>query len=238
MCASVVESFPGQKQLNDNFISGEKGGMASALADFRRRYPEYDHEAVESLRLSEYGRLDELAQIYLDYTGGGLHGSSQLNRHFEMLSTTVLGNPHSHNPTSLAMTERVEGARAYVLHYFNASPDEYVAIFTSNASGALKHVGESYPFDADSRFLISYDNHNSVNGIREFARSKDAAITYVPVQSPDLRIDRDVLRVELTHVRPDGNHLFAFPAQSNFSGVQYPLELIEEAQDAGLGCPA
>ncbi len=131
------------------------------------------------------------------------------------------------------MTERVENARAYVLDYFNAAPDEYIAIFTSNASGALKHVGESYPFNADSRFLISYDNHNSVNGIREFARSKGAEITYVPVEPPALRIDDEMLRRELTRSKPDGDHLFAFPAQSNFSGVQYPLNLIEEAQALG-----
>ena len=33
-----------------------------------------------------------------------------------------------------------------MLEFFNASPDEYVVIFTQNASGALKLVGESYPF--------------------------------------------------------------------------------------------
>jgi selenocysteine lyase/cysteine desulfurase len=63
-----------------------------------------------------------------------------------LLAQHVFGNPHSHNPTSLAMTELVEKARRSVLEYFNAPPDEYLAIFTSNASGALKLVGESYPF--------------------------------------------------------------------------------------------
>ena len=33
-----------------------------------------------------------------------------------------------------------------MLRFFNADPDEYLAIFTPNASGALKLVGESYPF--------------------------------------------------------------------------------------------
>jgi selenocysteine lyase/cysteine desulfurase len=33
-----------------------------------------------------------------------------------------------------------------VLHFFNASPDNYKVIFTANASAALKLVGESYPF--------------------------------------------------------------------------------------------
>lgn len=206
---------------------------ASVLADFRRRYPRYDHSAVEALRSAEYGRLDDLDQVYLDYTGGGLHSASQLQQHMEMLSTTVLGNPHSHNPSSLAMTERVERARDFVLDYFDASPDEYVAIFTSNASGALKHVGESYPFNAASRYLLAFDNHNSVNGIREFARARGASTTYVPVKTPELRLDMEALARELTRDKPAGNHLFAFPAQSNFSGVQHPLTLIERAQQLG-----
>ena len=30
------------------------------------------------------------------------------------------------------------------------------------------------------RFLLTFDNHNSVNGIREFARARGAETTYVP----------------------------------------------------------
>ena len=52
----------------------------------------------------------------------------------ELLRTNVFGNPHSVNPTSSAMTTLVETARERVLDYFNASPDEYIAIFTPNAS--------------------------------------------------------------------------------------------------------
>jgi selenocysteine lyase/cysteine desulfurase len=44
------------------------------------------------------------------------------------------------------MTRLVEKTRQKVLGFFNADPKEYVCIFTHNASGALKLVGESYPF--------------------------------------------------------------------------------------------
>ena len=57
---------------------------------------------------------------------------------------------------------------------------EYRVVFTPNATGALKLVGEAYPFDAGSRFLLTSDNHNSVNGIREFARAAGATTTYLP----------------------------------------------------------
>jgi len=75
-------------------------------------------------------------------------------------------SPHSLNPTSSAMTELVERARAAVLEFFHASPEEYVAIFTPNATGALRLVAEAYPFHPGDRFLLTFDNHNSVNGIR------------------------------------------------------------------------
>ena len=55
----------------------------------------------------------------------------------------MFGNPHSLNPTSTATTELVEQARAAVLAFVRA-PDEYVAIFTPNATGALHLVGEAY----------------------------------------------------------------------------------------------
>jgi selenocysteine lyase/cysteine desulfurase len=127
----------------------------------------------------------------------------------------------------------VEEARRAVLRYFNAPPDEYTAVFTSNATGALKLVGESYPFEASSRFLLTFDNHNSVNGIREFARARGARVEYAPLTVPDLRVDRGRLDGLLDQGPGSGPKLFAFPAQSNFSGVKHPLDLIDRAQRQG-----
>ncbi len=188
---------------------------------------------LDDLRATDFARLDQQGQVYLDYTGGGLYAESQLLAHMELLRSGVFGNPHSDNPTSLAMTRLVEEARAYVLNYFNASPAEYVVIFTMNASGALKLVGESYPFDARGHYLLTFDNHNSVNGIREFAKAKGATVTYLPVVPPDLRADPATLAEYLAQANPAGHNLFAYPAQSNFSGVQHPLEWIAQAQAQG-----
>ncbi|MFN8470982.1 MAG: aminotransferase class V-fold PLP-dependent enzyme [Anaerolineae bacterium] len=205
-----------------------------AYQDFCRRYPSFaSTHVLDELRATEYRRLDAKGHIYLDYTGGGLYAESQIRRHMELLANDVFGNPHSSNPTSHLSTEVDEQARAYVLEYFNASPDEYVVIFTMNASGALKLVGESYPFTPRSRYLLTFDNHNSVNGIREFARSRNASVTYVPVVLPELRMDEERLFEELGRTLRGTNNLFAYPAQSNFSGVQHPLEWIEAAQSRG-----
>lgn len=207
--------------------------LVQAYAAFRTDYPAFDAEAVATLRAREYARLDELGHVYLDYTGGGLYAQSQLDAHMALLRSGVFGNPHSSNPTSLVMTQLAERARAYVLDYFNASPGEYTVIFTQNASGALKLVGESYPFCPNSQYLLTFDNHNSVNGIREFARAKGAIVTYAPVLPPELRIDADRLTALLAGAQPGANNLFAYPAQSNFSGVQHDLTWIARAQAQG-----
>jgi len=120
-----------------------------------------------------------------------------------------------------------------VLEFFNASPDEYVCIFTQNASGALKLVGESYPFGHGDTYLLTFDNHNSVNGIREYARSKGATVHYTPVLPPEMRMDEEKLSNFLDFKKTGGNNLFAFPAQSNFSGVQHSLDWIEKAHEKG-----
>jgi len=226
---------------------------AACYDDFLRRFPAYrDTIAVDELRATDYARLDALGHVYLDYTGGSLYAESQLRRHHELLSASVLGNPHSNNPTSLESSRHVEEARAAVRRFFNVRDDEYEVVFTANASGALKLVGESYPFRSGGMYLLSYDNHNSVNGIREFAAHKGAAVVYVPVRDPELRLDEKLLRDALSGTAlaaPTGPssgaapaRLFAYPAQSNFSGVQHPLEWIEEAHRHGwdvlLDCAA
>ena len=207
--------------------------IEQAQAGFLARHPGYERDTVDRMRRVDYGRLDARGQIYLDYTGGGLHAACQLREQFDLLAGEVLGNPHSHNPSSKAMTERVAQARAYVLEFFNAPEEEYVVVFTPNASGALRLVGEAYPFTADSRFLLTFDNHNSVNGIREFARRRGAELRYVALRKDDLRFDDEELCGELHRDKTDGNHLFAYPAQSNFSGVQHSLDWIAEAKEAG-----
>ena len=206
-----------------------------AFQSFRQRYPAYDStRKLDELRAAEYSRLDRLDHVYLDYTGGGLYAESQLREHMTLLKDNIFGNPHSTNLTSLAMTRLVEQARDYVLEFFNASADEYVVIFTQNATGALKLVGESYPFDRDSHYVLTFDNHNSVNGIREFARGRGAQVTYIPILPPDLRVDEAKLDEGLRMAKKsDAHHLFAYPAQSNFSGVQHPLEWIAYAQELG-----
>ena len=212
----------------------EKLQVEEARADFVARFPGYKTTSLlDKLRATEYRRLDERAQVYLDYTGGSLYAESQLQKHFDLLRSGVLGNPHSANPTSATTTDHVERTRRQILKHFNARPDDYVLVFTQNASAALKLVGESFSFAPGSRYLLTFDNHNSVNGIREFARAKGAAISYAPLVMPELRLDAARLETLLDEADPACANLFAFPAQSNFSGVKHPLDLVVKAQSKG-----
>ena len=262
--------------------------MTTALNErsgFLLAYPGYRSTALlDRLRATEYSYLDEGGHVYLDYTGAGLPAQAQLNAHAERMRGRCFGNPHSENPTSAASTELIERARHAVLAHVNASPDEYAAIFTPNATGACRLVGEAYPFGSRTRLVLTQDNHNSVNGIREFARSRGASTQYVPFGSPDLRVDDDAIRQALAGPQrgrlsatgrvvrsgmapragwglrarrqrlldrggpanadqptgaqsgaaaPGRRGLFAYPAQSNFSGVQHPLRWIEMAHEQG-----
>jgi selenocysteine lyase/cysteine desulfurase len=203
-------------------------------ARFLAAYPEYESTRVlDEYRAAELRRLDRQGYVYLDYTGGGLYGESQVRRHAELLLEQTFGNPHSSNPTSMATTRQVDACRRRVLDFFNASPEEYEVVFTANASHALKLVGESYPFSPGCELLLTFDNHNSVNGIREFDRARGANTTYVPLIPPEMRVDDGALDRFFDRARAGGHNLFAYPAQSNFSGVQHPLSWIERAQAKG-----
>jgi selenocysteine lyase/cysteine desulfurase len=208
--------------------------LETARKEFLRAFPGFGNtSALDELRGRGYSRLNEQGHVYLDYTGGGLYDVEQVRAHVELLESSVLGNPHSTNPTSDAGGRHIDVLRASVLGFFNADPDEYVAIFTANATGAIKLVGEAYPFAPGDRYLLTFDNHNSVNGIREFARSRGAGVTYVPVLPPELRLDATGLSRQLEENSSARHKLFAYPAQSNMSGVQHSLEWIDAAHENG-----
>lgn len=187
-------------------------------------------EFFNELVKNEYGRLRDEGHVYLDYTGGNLYSQRQLDEHFKLLKEHTFGNPHSSNPTSVFSTKLVNEARQKVLDFFNAN--DYWCVFTQNASNALKIVGESYQFNKDGRLLLLADNHNSVNGIREYCKQNSCNFMYSPIRADDLRIDDKILKAELDAPK-EGNNLFGYPAQSNVSGVKHDLSWIKYAQERG-----
>jgi selenocysteine lyase/cysteine desulfurase len=180
-------------------------------------------------RARELSRLDRAGITYVDYTGAALYPESLVRADAARLQHVVLGNPHSEHRPSREATRDADEARWALLDFLHADPAEYAVIFTANASAACRLVAESFPFSAEGAFLATADNHNSVNGMREYARARGAETPVVALDE-ELRL-ADVVRH--LDAAPRGGALFAFPAQSNFSGVRHPLALVAAARERG-----
>jgi len=180
-------------------------------------------------RTRELSRVERAGLAYLDYTGAALYPESLVRADALRLTGTLLGNPHSEHVPSRAASADVEEARAAILSFLRADSAEYAVVLTSNATAGCRLVAESFPFTKASRLVLTADNHNSVNGIREYARGRGAEVVTVPLD-PELRL-REPLRS--LDPRPRGPSLLALPAQSNFSGVRHPLDLVGEARARG-----
>ncbi len=189
-----------------------------------------DDARFTAWRARELDRVDRAGLHYLDYTGAALAPASLIRGDGERLLGAPLGNPHSEHAPSRAASADLEAARAAILALLHADPAEYAVVLTANATSASRLVGEAWPWDARAPLILSDDNHNSVLGLREFAVRAGSPLHRVGFGA-ELRLQGagDVLR---TAARA-GRGLFAFPAQSNFSGVRHPIALVEEAQQLG-----
>ena len=209
--------------------------MLTGATVLRRATPTFEPtKAVDfaALRAREFGRLDDGGHAYLDYTGSALYPDRLVAGHATALRASVLGNPHSESPASLASTALVNEARSRVLHFFDADPDEYVVCFTANTSGAIQLVASAYPFGPDAPFVLAADNHNSVNGIGAYAGRAGARVHHLPLDA-ELRLHDVASELTVLRARHVGAGLLAFPAQSNFSGVRHPLALVGKARALG-----
>ncbi len=116
-------------------------------SEFSQRYPEYSSTApLDQVRARDFANIDREELVYLDYTGSGLVSSWQLHTHHSMITSSVFGNSHSANTPPRRSTAAVDRARQAVLEFFGACSDEYTVIFTPNATGALRLVGELYRY--------------------------------------------------------------------------------------------
>ena len=109
---------------------------------------------------------------------------------------------------------------------------EYAIVFTSNATGAIKLVAETFEFGAPNagNFYYCQENHTSVLGMRELVKTPNKFVITKPELLQNLERGMSTTRSALS----DGNSLLVFSAQCNFSGYKMPLELIEIVQKHGL----
>lgn len=189
----------------------------------------YRLRSTSELRDLEFSRL--AGTVYLDHAGATLFPQRQLTNFTKDLMENVYGNPHSQNITSKLTHDTVEQVRYRILTHFHTTPEDYIVIFTSGSTAALRLVAEAFPWvsrapeNGGSHFCYLTDNHTSVVGMRKVAAAMN--VTSIPVKPEDMwsAEDRGAGACDPDCQLP---HLFCYPAQSNFSGTRYPLSWIEE----------
>jgi molybdenum cofactor sulfurtransferase len=77
-------------------FAGHDDETKLAYASFLKAFPEYQLTWIlDTLRRSDFFRLDRTGETYADYMGGSLYPESLLRVHTDFLSRSVLGNTHS-----------------------------------------------------------------------------------------------------------------------------------------------
>ncbi|XP_055605856.1 molybdenum cofactor sulfurase 3 [Uranotaenia lowii] len=180
-------------------------------------------EAETSAIAKDFTRLKD--KCYLDHAGATLYAESQIRAAHEQLAQQLLCNPH----TSRSTEDLIDQVRFRLLRHFNTRSSEYQVIFTSGTTASLKLVAESFAFEDGGAFVYLRDSHTSVLGMREVVGTDRIC-----------PLERDVLLQNLdtpkeSNVVAGGiSSLLVFPAQCNFNGVKYQLELIKNIKDHGL----
>src|SRR5260221_366173 len=108
---------------------------------------------------------------------------------------------------------------------------------SSTVSTNNKHYSPDRMDAAFEDFRKAYPDFDSTRKLDDLRVTE-----YARLERPDLGVDVGEFEGALKLAQQDSNTLFAYPAQSNFSGVQHPLEWIAEAQskvwDVLLDAPA
>jgi len=89
------ESCQACKLSSSSITAGEVFSILQK--NFILAYPQYQSSALDSIRQTEYKRLNNI--VYLDYTGASLYPESLVKQSHDYLNSAVLGNPHSTNPS-------------------------------------------------------------------------------------------------------------------------------------------
>merc|ERR1712137_626263 len=178
---------------------------------------------IEQLRNLHFNNLKNTC--YLDHAGTTIPSQIQLSESFNNLSSTLLANPHSASPSSLETTNIITKVRQEVLEWFGTNSQNYSVIFTSGSTASIKLVAESFPFTKESTLRQTVCNHTSCVGMRTYALQNNAKIQIV--DNNDEEIIATIQQSD-NESSSAGNNLFVYPAESNYSGIKFPLDWIHK----------
>eukprot|EP00741_Cyanophora_paradoxa_P021282 tig00021348_g20542.t1 len=175
---------------------------------------------LELIRKNDFKRLADSNSVYLDHAGSALYPESELPAVMMDMQKHVFGNPHSQSSSGYCTEDRLQASRTSVLEFFRTNPSIYSVIFTMGATGALKTVGEAFPWGPGGMFVYTMENHNS--------GSNFTALTYVEI------VERLNMGINVNDPTSTTYHLFAFPGESNFNGAKFDLEIINRVRKYGI----
>ena len=178
--------------LKDRFADFEASQHGEAYGSFGER----TKVSIDTLRRDEFARLDSSRIVYLDSAGASLYADSQLDAATAELRGAVLGNPHTQGPCSAATQARIDEVRARVLDFFGASRT-HTCVFTAGATASLKLVAESFAWSRGrSELCYTFDCHNSVLGMREYAMSAGASFSCLAAEEVAQLQQRAMVRTD------------------------------------------
>uniref|UniRef100_A0A7G3ASK4 Molybdenum cofactor sulfurase n=1 Tax=Lutzomyia longipalpis TaxID=7200 RepID=A0A7G3ASK4_LUTLO len=182
------------------------------MNEFKEEYSNDEWRDISA----EFRRVKE---HYLDHAGATLYSERQIQECYRDLSQNVYSNPH----TSKTTEDLIDVVRYRILDHFNTDSSEYHLIFTSGTTASLKIVAETFDFSGEnSQFRYLRDSHTSVLGMRELVGG--AQINHI--EKSELLSITEGQYGPLPHC-DDSKSLLVFPAQCNFNGYKYPLDIIE-----------
>jgi molybdenum cofactor sulfurtransferase len=145
--------------------------------------------------------------------------------------------------------------RQKILDLFNTSQNEYDVVFVMNATHGLKLLAETFNFNEvieiddckseesshqSSYFAYLNDNHTSVIGLREIVwYNHPLTETYCLFEDENLKFNAKLVDSPFQY-KNNSNKFFknrsllVYPAQSNFNGRKYDLDIINDTQNNGL----
>ena len=166
-----------------------------------------------------------LDTIYLDHAGATPYPISIVQDHCKELSTTLLSNPHSHSPSSIATAERISRIRHLVLDSFKADPKDFDVVFVANATAGIKLVADGMAGTVGGfRYRYLRDAHTSLIGVIGLATESKC-------------LSEEEISEWLGKIAHDGDvrGLFAYPAQSNFNGRRFSLKWAKQLRETKSG---
>eukprot|EP00930_Biecheleria_cincta_P082306 TRINITY_DN72063_c0_g1_i1.p1 TRINITY_DN72063_c0_g1~~TRINITY_DN72063_c0_g1_i1.p1 ORF type:complete len:791 (+),score=108.86 TRINITY_DN72063_c0_g1_i1:79-2451(+) len=201
---------------------------------FCRQYPQYGFPVLETGGLPKINQLvqDEFSHLsgrhYLDYAGAAPVPNSVAK--FAADDMLRLGNPHSLNVPGRRAAKRIRSVRNLVTQKLIGNAEDYVCVFTSGATAALKLVADCFPWRSDSQFVSSIDSHDSARGIQNIALARGATAIQITLgRSPNSMED-----VCLSSGQLAAHHLFTFPGEDNITGARHDIAAWVQHTHRGL----